>query len=153
MDHTDGRAAAAPEIPSAHRRSAGALPDDSTLVARLRDRDEDTFTHLVDTWTPTMMHRRRTRVSTAESAAEVVQDTWLAVLTRIDRFEARSSLRTWVFRILLNKATTRGARGHAPCPGAPRRRRRWADGRPGQVPRRIASTPATGAASAPVAEP
>ncbi|MGH3508459.1 MAG: RNA polymerase sigma factor, partial [Nocardioidaceae bacterium] len=111
MDHTpDGRAAAAPEIPSAHRRSTGALPDDSTLVARLRDRDEDTFTHLVDTWTPTMMHVARTRVSTAESAAEVVQDTWLAVLTGIDRFEARSSLRTWVFRILLNKATTRGAR-------------------------------------------
>ena len=111
MDHTpDGRAAAAPDSLPAQRRSAGALPDDSTLVARLRDRDEDTFTHLVDAWTPTMMHVARTRVSTAESAAEVVQDTWLAVLTGIDRFEARSSLRTWVFRILLNKATTRGAR-------------------------------------------
>ena len=85
------------------------MPDDSTLVARLRDRDEDTFTHLVDTWTPTMMHVARTCVSTAESAAEVVQDTWLAVLTAStgSRRARRCALG---LPILLNKATTRGAR-------------------------------------------
>ena len=111
MGHTpDRRAAATPDVASQHRWNAGSLPDDATLVARLRDRDEATFTRLVDAWTPTMMRIARTRVSSSESAAEVVQDTWLAVLTGIDRFEARSSVRTWIFRILLNKAATRGAR-------------------------------------------
>jgi RNA polymerase sigma-70 factor (ECF subfamily) len=80
------------------------------LVALLRARDEATYVHLVESWAPTMTRIARTYVSTAETAAEVVQDTWVAVLTGIDRFEGRSSLRTWVFRILTNRATTRGAR-------------------------------------------
>ncbi len=52
----------------------------------------------------------RTFVSTDASAEEVVQDTWLAVIRGIDRFEGRSSLRTWVYRILVNTAKTRGVR-------------------------------------------
>ena len=51
-------------------------------------------------------------------AGEVVQDTWLAVLLGIDRFEGRSSLKTWIFRILMNKARTRGVREHRTVPVA-----------------------------------
>jgi RNA polymerase sigma-70 factor (ECF subfamily) len=50
-------------------------------------------------------------VSSWESAEDVVQDAWLAVLRGIDRFEGRASLRTWVYRILINTAKTRGVRG------------------------------------------
>jgi RNA polymerase sigma-70 factor (ECF subfamily) len=52
----------------------------------------------------------RLHVSTHASAEEVVQETWLAVIRQLDRFEGRSSLRTWVFRILENQARTRGVR-------------------------------------------
>jgi RNA polymerase sigma-70 factor (ECF subfamily) len=84
--------------------------DDADVVARLRDRDEDTFRQLVETWTPVMTRVARTHVSTDASAEEVVQDAWLGVLHGIDSFEGRSSLRTWTFRILTNIAKTRGVR-------------------------------------------
>ncbi len=86
------------------------LPDDATLVAGLRSRDEAIFELVVTAWSPTMTRIARSHVSTADSAAEVVQDAWLAVLTGIDRFEGRSALRTWVFRIVTNKASSRGVR-------------------------------------------
>lgn len=57
-----------------------------------------------------MLLLARTFVSTDASAEEVVQDTWLAVIRGIDRFEGRSSLRTWVYRILVNTAKKRGTR-------------------------------------------
>ena len=57
-----------------------------------------------------MLLLARTFVSTEASAEEVVQDTWLAVIRGIDRFEGRSSLRTWVYRILVNTAKKRGVR-------------------------------------------
>lgn len=84
--------------------------DDTQLVARLRAGDEQAFAAIVQDWSPTMLHVAKGYVSTAESAAEVVQDTWLAVLRGLDGFEERSSLRTWVFRILVNTAKTRRAR-------------------------------------------
>ena len=57
-----------------------------------------------------MLRVARGHVSTDASCEEVVQETWMAVVRGLDRFEGRSSLRTWVFRILTNLAKTRGVR-------------------------------------------
>jgi RNA polymerase sigma-70 factor, ECF subfamily len=85
-------------------------PGDAELVARLRDRDEAAFALVLDAWSPGMLRLARSFVSTSDSAAECVQDTWLAVIEGIDRFEGRSALRTWVYRILVNTAKRRGIR-------------------------------------------
>lgn len=61
---------------------------DDELVARLRERDESAFVLILDEWSAGMLRLARSLVSTRESAAEVVQDTWLAVIENIDRFEA-----------------------------------------------------------------
>jgi RNA polymerase sigma-70 factor, ECF subfamily len=83
---------------------------DDELVARLRAGDELAFEGLVRRYHGEMLALARTYVRTRELAEEVVQDTWLAVLHAIDRFEGRSSLKTWMFRILVNTAMTRGGR-------------------------------------------
>ena len=90
----------------------GASPTDEEahLLARLRRGDERAFTALVDAYTSSLLHVAQGFVRTHAVAEEVVQETWLAVLSGIDRFEGRSSLRTWIFRILTNKAKTRGER-------------------------------------------
>jgi RNA polymerase sigma-70 factor (ECF subfamily) len=80
------------------------------VVAALRARDEAAFAMLVADYGPAMLRIARMYVSTRAVAEEVVQETWLAVLTGIDRFEGRSSLKTWIFRILANRAKTRGER-------------------------------------------
>jgi RNA polymerase sigma-70 factor (ECF subfamily) len=85
-------------------------PDDHALVTALREGDEQTFASLVDGWSGWMLRLAREHVPTSSVAEEVVQETWLAVLNGIDRFEERSSLKTWIFRILTNRAKTRGAR-------------------------------------------
>ena len=84
--------------------------DDDDLLARLRAGDEQAFADLVERWSRSMLHLARSHVSTAESAHEVVQDTWLAVIRELGSFQGRSSLKTWVFRILLNTAKTRGVK-------------------------------------------
>jgi RNA polymerase sigma-70 factor, ECF subfamily len=94
------------------------LPPDDQLVAAIRAGDEATFRLLLDAWSPGLLRAARGHVSTADSAEDVVQDTWLAVLRGISRFEARSSLRTWVYRILINTAKTRGVREHRTVPVA-----------------------------------
>jgi len=86
------------------------FPPDDELVARLRDRDEAAFVMLLDAWSDGLLRLARSFVSTTDSAAEVVQDTWLAVIQGIGKFEGRSSLRTWVYRILVNTAKRRGRR-------------------------------------------
>lgn len=101
---------------SAGAHTSGALPADDVLVRRLRNRDESAFTAVLDQWSGGMVRVARTFVSTEESAAEVVQETWLAVIEGIDRFEGRSSLKTWVYRILTNTARRRGAREHRVVP-------------------------------------
>ena len=84
--------------------------DDVLLVAALRAGDEAAFVDLVGRYGPTMLRVARLYVSTRAVAEEVVQEAWLGVLTGIERFEGRSSFKTWLFRILTNTAKTRGER-------------------------------------------
>ncbi len=91
------------EIPSSTRRD-----DEAALLASLRAGDEAAFVDLLDRHTAPMLRLARVFVATPEAAADVVQDTWLGVLRGLERFEARASLRTWIFRILVNRARTRG---------------------------------------------
>jgi RNA polymerase sigma-70 factor (ECF subfamily) len=85
------------------------LPD-AEVVAALKRGDPSVFTQLVDDWSPGLMRMARMYVRDRAVAEEVVQETWIAVLRGIDRFEGRSSLKTWVYRILMNTAKTRGQR-------------------------------------------
>ena len=93
-----------------------AAGEDDALVARLRAGDEAAFGELLDRYDAPLRRVARTYVSTDAAADEVVQDTWLGVLRGIDRFEQRSSLKTWIFRILMNIARTRGARDKRSVP-------------------------------------
>ena len=83
---------------------------DLALVERLRAGDEDAFMALVERLQPAMLRVARMFVSTQAVAEECVQECWLGVLQGLGRFEGRSSLRTWIFRILTNIAKTRGQR-------------------------------------------
>jgi RNA polymerase sigma-70 factor, ECF subfamily len=83
---------------------------DAKLVAELRAGDEDAFRRLVADWHPMLLRVAQIFVPSRAVAEEVVQETWLRVLGALDRFEGRSSLRTWVFRILVNTAKTRAQR-------------------------------------------
>jgi RNA polymerase sigma-70 factor, ECF subfamily len=87
-----------------------ASPDDLRLVASLRAGDEAAFAGLVRMYNRSLQRLARMFVSTDALAEDVVQEVWVAVLTGLERFEGRSSLRTWIFRIATNIAKTRGAR-------------------------------------------
>lgn len=84
--------------------------EEQLLLGALRARDEAAFEALLDRWHEPMIRAALAYVRTSADAEEVVQDTWLALLSGIDGFESRSSLRTWVFRILTNRARTRARR-------------------------------------------
>ena len=92
--------------------------DEHVLLERLRAGDERAFEALVERHYPTMLAVARHYVSSRAVAEEVVQEAWLGVLQGLDRFEGRSSLRTWILRILVNKAKTRGARDARTVPFA-----------------------------------
>jgi RNA polymerase sigma factor (sigma-70 family) len=94
----------------AEQRSAGPAAEEAELVRRLRAGDERAFESLVDSYQGRMLAVARTYVKTRAVAEEVVQEAWLAVLNGLDRFEGRSSLKTWIFSILVNTAMTRGGR-------------------------------------------
>jgi len=83
---------------------------DTDVIAALRAGDEAAFGRLVDRLHPSLVRMARLYVSSDAVAEEVAQETWLGVLNGLDRFEQRSSLKTWIFRILTNIAKTRGAR-------------------------------------------
>jgi len=92
--------------------------EEHALLERLRAGDERAFEALVERHYPTMLAVARHYVSSRAVAEEVVQEAWLGVLNGLDRFEGRSSLRTWILRILVNKAKTRGARDARTVPFA-----------------------------------
>lgn len=83
---------------------------EADLVDLLRSGDEVTYAALVDRYYVSMLHVARGYVATQEAAEDVVQDAFLGVITGISSFEGRSSLKTWMFRILVNRARTRGER-------------------------------------------
>jgi len=95
---------------SGRRYLPAANSDDAALVTALRAGDEAAFATLIDRYYATMLRVARMYVATREAAEDVVSETLLGVIQGIDRFEGRSSLKTWLFRILVNRAKTRGER-------------------------------------------
>jgi RNA polymerase sigma-70 factor (ECF subfamily) len=83
---------------------------EDALVARLRAGDQRAFESLVATHHGAMLAVAFSYVRRRDVAEEVVQETWVGVLRAIGRFESRASLKTWIFRILVNTAMTRGGR-------------------------------------------
>ena len=88
--------------------------DEGDLLVRLRDGDETAFGSLVDAMHATLRRLAEVFVGRGAAAEDVIQDTWVGVLDGLSRFEGRSSLRTWIGSILVNRARTRRA------PGSPR---------------------------------
>ncbi len=84
------------------------VQDDRALLARLRAGEEEAFDTLVNRYDASLRRVARAFVRTPSAADDVVQETWLAVIRGLDRFEGRSSLSTWMFSILANRARTRG---------------------------------------------
>ena len=83
---------------------------DAALLDALRAGDEQAFASLVSRYHPRLLRFAESLVPSRAVAEEVVQDTWLGVVRGIDRFEGRSSVKTWLFRILTNRARSAGAR-------------------------------------------
>lgn len=81
-----------------------------TLVAGLQAGDEEAFVALVRRYQPALLRLAQATVGNQAIAQEVTQDTWLAVMRGVDRFEGRSTFKTWLFRILLNRARTAATR-------------------------------------------
>jgi RNA polymerase sigma-70 factor (ECF subfamily) len=112
-----GAVALEPPVLLRFRQDAGAMPgentaagDDHDLVLSLRAGEEKAFAELVNMYGAALLGVARMYVKDKAAAEEVVQETWLGVLQGIDRFAERSSLKTWIFRILTNRAKTRGER-------------------------------------------
>jgi RNA polymerase sigma-70 factor, ECF subfamily len=93
-----------------------AEPGDATLLDALRCGDEQAFARLVDSYHHSLLRVAQLYVRDRSVAEEVVQETWLAVLEGVDRFEQRSSLKTWIYRILTNRAKTRAQREQRQLP-------------------------------------
>jgi RNA polymerase sigma-70 factor (ECF subfamily) len=91
-------------------RASAPAEDESALVARLRAGDRDAFATLIGRHGGPLLRFASSILRERSAAEEVVQETWLAALDGLDAFEERASLRTWLFRILANKARTRAVR-------------------------------------------
>ena len=111
--------------------------DEETLAA-LRRGDEQVFVELVQQHHALMLRVASRYVRSRTVAEEVVQETWLGVLNGLERFEGRASVKTWIFRILINRAITRAQREGRTVPFSSlgRRRRRRAGRRPRPLPPR-----------------
>jgi RNA polymerase sigma-70 factor, ECF subfamily len=104
----------APAYPAgpAHSRlaSCGVVDSDADLVERARSGDEDAFAGLVGRYQNRLLRLAESLLPSRAVAEEVVQDTWLGVVRGIERFQGQSTFKTWLFRILVNRARTAGAR-------------------------------------------
>jgi RNA polymerase sigma-70 factor, ECF subfamily len=95
---------------AAHGPSAYGALDEAVVLQRLRDGDEALFGEVVAALTPVLLRLARGYTPTTVSAQDAVQDTWLVVLDKLDTFEGRSTLRTWVCGILVNTARRSGVK-------------------------------------------
>ncbi len=95
---------------TSERRGTAAPDPDAALLVALRLGEEAAFATLVDRYGALMLRVARMHVRTNAAAEDVVQEAWLGVLRGLDRFEGRSSLKTWLLRIVQNRARTRGER-------------------------------------------
>jgi RNA polymerase sigma-70 factor (ECF subfamily) len=97
-----------------HSRPLGcpAVGEEADLVARLQAGEEAAFVALVRMYQRSLLRLAESVVSSRSVAEEVVQDTWLAVVRGVDRFEGRSSFKTWLFHILMNRARSTSGREH-----------------------------------------
>ena len=116
--------------------------DDAVLVSALRNGDEAAFGWLLDRYDRSLRRLAMSYVQSRAVADEVVQETWMGVINGIARFEGRSSLKTWVFRILVNIARSRGVREHRSIPFAAASRALEEAAEPAIDPDRFLSAPA-----------
>jgi RNA polymerase sigma-70 factor (ECF subfamily) len=93
--------------------------DDAELLRNVLGGDESSFTELVRRYHPTLVKVARYYVASAATAEDVAQDTWIAVLKGIEKFEGRSSFKTWLLRICVNRARTSGVKEHRSIPVDP----------------------------------
>jgi RNA polymerase sigma-70 factor (ECF subfamily) len=89
---------------------AASQGEEELLLQRLRDGDEAAFSTLVEMYHPALIRLALLHVRSRTVAEEVAQEAWIGLLRGIDRFEGRSSLRTWLFRIVINRAISTGVR-------------------------------------------
>lgn len=89
---------------------------DAGLIGRLRAGDEDAFVVLAEKYRPVMLSVALGYVPNRAVAEEVVQDTWIGVLRGIGKFERRSTFRTWLFRIVINRSISAAARERRSVP-------------------------------------
>jgi RNA polymerase sigma-70 factor, ECF subfamily len=104
------RAAIQQRFVGSHLAGSVVSAEDLLLVEALRSGNESAFVSLIDRYHTSMLRLAMIFVTSQAIAEEVVQDTWMGVLQGLDRFEGRSSLKTWIFRILTNRAKTRAQR-------------------------------------------
>jgi RNA polymerase sigma-70 factor, ECF subfamily len=95
------------------------IVDDAELLESLLGGNESSFTELVRRYHATLVKVARYYVASAASAEDVAQDTWIAVLRGIEKFEGRSSFKTWLLRICANRARTSGVKEHRSIPVDP----------------------------------
>ena len=91
-------------------RPSGAPADETGLLQALRGGDEAAFETLVDRYHAALVRLALVYVQDRAAAEDVAQETWLGLLRGLDRFEGRASLKTWLFRVLVNRARTRAVR-------------------------------------------
>jgi len=92
------------------------MTSDRRRLQSLKAGDESAFAALIDEYGSSLLRVATTYVGSRAVAEEVLQETWLGVINGLDRFEGRSSLKTWIFRILTNTASTRAQRERRSLP-------------------------------------
>lgn len=98
--------------------TAQSLQPEAERIARLKARDDAVFAELVDAWSPTLLGLTRAVLRDDAAAEEVTQEAWIALIEGIDTFDGRSSLKTWLCQVALNRARTRAQRELRQAPAA-----------------------------------